>query len=356
MGKLSTSDKLSVRCLHNKAQSSTLGALQYKWGFSMSNVFITSLPQLAVLEFTGRQAAELLQGQLTADIYQVNNQQATPASLCNAQGRVISNFEVICLGREKLGLIFPLANLEVVEEHFSKFLPFYQVEVKNLTTSYQLLGLSGKDVPALITSLLGVWPKQDYLQGLVEQGLILHLPGPLARALLLLNKNHSGLNALVDKLTNLAVPAAEDCWNLLDIKTGRAQITDKVSSGYLPQMLNYPAIGAVSFNKGCYLGQEIVARAEFRGKVKKRLYRLNIPADNFSLPAKVYDEEGKPQGELINLAADAKGAYEALAVINTQAMANNNNLYADADQKQKLIVLNLPYSAEERLELYPKKS
>lgn len=319
----------------------------------MSSVFLTNLPQLAILQFEGDQALELLQGQLTADVTQVTANQALPASLCNAKGRVISNFEVICLNRSSLALVFPLANLAAVEAHFAKFLPFYKVAVNNLTAAYTLLGLSGKDVPAMVTSLLGTWPKADYLQALVEQGVLVHLPGPLARALLVLDNNFSGLQDLVEKLTNLATPATEDCWNLLDIKTGRAQIAPVISEKFLPQVLNYPAIGAVNFNKGCYLGQEIIARAEFRGAVKKRLYRLHLPTSNFSLPANIYDAEGKQQGEIINLAADAKGGYEALAVINTQALGEDSQLFADPNLEQKAILLNLPYAIEERLELYP---
>lgn len=319
----------------------------------MSNIFSTSLNQLAILQFEGEQAVELLQGQLTANIQQVTPQQAMPASLCNAQGRVISNFEVISLSHSSLALIFPLVNLAAVKRHFAKFLPFYKVQVTNLTTSYHFIGLSGKDVPALVTSLLGTWPKEDYSQEIIEDGVILHLPGPLARALLLLNKNTSELEVLLEKLTNLTMQVEETCWDLLDIKSGRAQINGAISEQFLPQMLNYPAIGAVSFNKGCYLGQEIIARAEFRGQVKKRLYRLNIPAKNFSLPAKIYDEKGKVQGELINLAADAKGAYEALAVINTQAVTKDVTLFTDAALEQKIILLNLPYSLDQRLELYP---
>lgn len=318
----------------------------------MSSVFLTSLPQLAVLQFSGEQAEELLQGQLTADLSHVTATQALPASLCNAKGRVISNFEVISLNRSSLALIFPAANLAAVNQHFAKFLPFYKVEVADVTAAYQLIGVSGKDVPALVTSLLGAWPKEDYLQGRVEQGVIVHLPGPLARALLVLDKAHADLDALIEKLTSLTTPADEDCWNLLDIKTGRAQITANLTEKFLPQVLNYPAIGAVSFNKGCYLGQEIIARAEFRGAVKRRLYRLNLPTNNFSLPANIYDAEGKQQGEIINLAADAKGSYEALAVINTQTIAEENELFADANQEQKVILLNLPYAIEERLELY----
>ena len=229
----------------------------------MSNVFLTSLDHLAVLELQGGQPDKLLQGQITADLRLVNTEQALPGLLCNLKGRVVSSFEVIALASDHLALILPASSLEAVQSHLAKYQPFFKTQLKETTSDYQIIGLSGKEVPALTSSLIGAWPKHEYQQAITEQGLVLNLPGPQPRALILLRRDVESSAATLTKLQGLTNQVATDCWHLLDIKMGRAQVDAKLTDQFLPQMLNYQATGAVSFKKGCYIGQEIVARAQF---------------------------------------------------------------------------------------------
>lgn len=321
-------------------------------GMKMFTTFLTSLNHLAILELEGDKPSQLLQGQLSADIALVNTEQALPALLCSLKGRVLSSLDIISLGLEKYGLIIPTNNQELITTSLSKFLPFFKTTLTPVTDSYHVIGLSGKDVPALTSSLLGAWPKEEYGQAITDTGLVLNLPGPQARALIMLPRTATTTEAILTKLSNLTNPADEDCWNLLDIKTGRAQVDTSLSDIYLPQMLNYQAIGAISFNKGCYLGQEIIARTQFRGQVKRRLFRAHLATNELSLPAQVYDAQGKAQGEIIQLAADRRGEYEALAVIRIDAATPEANLYADAELTKKIILLKLPYDPETRQQFH----
>lgn len=320
---------------------------------AMFSTFFTPLDDLAILELTGAQPAQLLQGQITADLNLVTPTQALPALLCDLKGRVVSSFEVVYLGSNHLALILPSSSLPAVESHLAKYQPFFKTKIQNTTANYQLLGLSGKEAPALASSLIGAWPKQEYHQALTDLGLVLNLPGPQPRALILLRQNDPTASTTVEKLTSLTNKADTDCWHLLDIKTGRAQVDARLATTYLPQMLNCQATGAVSFKKGCYIGQEIVARAQFRGQVKKRLYRGHLPTSlRPGLPAGVYDAKGKQQGEIIQLAADRRGEFEALAVINTKAIEEELALFANPELSIKFIVLKLPYDPASRAELH----
>lgn len=318
----------------------------------MSNVFLTSLDHLAVLELKGGQPNKLLQGQITADLNLVNTQQALPGLLCNLKGRVVSSFEVIALASDHLALILPSNSLEAVQAHLAKYQPFFKTQLKEVTNDYQLIGLSGKEVPALTSSLVGSWPKNEYQQAITEQGLVLNLPGPLPRALVMLKRDADNFATTLAKLQNLTNQVETDCWHLLDIKMGRAEVDAKLTDQFLPQMLNYQATGAVSFKKGCYIGQEIVARAQFRGQVKKRLHRAHLTTGELNLPAGVYDTEGKQQGDIITIAADRRGELEALAVINQKAIESDTNLFADPDLKIKLILHKLPYDPVARKALH----
>lgn len=318
----------------------------------MSNVFLTSLDHLAVLELQGGQPDKLLQGQITADLRLVNTEQALPGLLCNLKGRVVSSFEVIALASDHLALILPASSLEAVQTHLAKYQPFFKTQLKETTSDYQIIGLSGKEVPALTSSLIGAWPKHEYQQAITEQGLVLNLPGPQPRALILLRRKVEGFAATLTKLQGLTNQVATDCWHLLDIKMGRAQVDAKLTDQFLPQMLNYQATGAVSFKKGCYIGQEIVARAQFRGQVKKRLHRAHLTTGELALPAGVYDAEGKQQGEIIQLAADRRGELEALAVINQKALDDNGSFFVNPECTIKMILHKLPYDPIARKALH----
>ncbi len=318
----------------------------------MSNVFFTSLDHLAVLELQGGQPDKLLQGQVTADLSLVTTEQALPALLCNLKGRVVSSFEIIALASDHLALILPASSLETVQTHLTKYQPFFKTQIKEITSDYQLIGLSGKEVPALTSSLVGAWPKDEYQQAVTEQGIVINLPGPLPRALVMLKREAEHFATTLNKLKNLTNQVETDCWHLLDIKMGRAQVDARLTDSYLPQMLNYQATGAVSFKKGCYIGQEIVARAQFRGQVKKRLHRAHLTTGQLSLPAAVYDTEGKQQGEIIQIAADRRGELEALAVINQKALETDSTLFVNPELTIKMILHKLPYDPEARKALH----
>ena len=318
----------------------------------MSAIFCTPLEDLAVLELKGGDPAKLLQGQITADLRLLTQTQALPGLLCNLKGRILSSFEIIMLGEDHLALVLPADTLAQVQAHLKKFEPFFKTQIQEVTADYQLLGLSGKETPALVLSLLGAWPQTDYQQAITDSGLILHLPGPGARALLLLHRDAPDLQASLEKIERLTTSTTEEAWRLLDIQVGRAQVNAELSDRFLPQMLNFQALGAVSFKKGCYTGQEIVARAQFRGQVKKRLHRLHLKTNQLALPANLYDAEGQPQGEILQLAPDGCGELEALAVINQKALETEQRFYADADQQIKASLLNLPYDVMARVALH----
>ncbi|MDR9468726.1 folate-binding protein [Marinospirillum sp.] len=318
----------------------------------MSQVFCAHLDDLAILELQGGQPDKLLQGQITADMNLVTPEQALPGLLCSLKGRVISSFEVVAFAEDHLALILPADNLEAVQSHLKKYEPFFKTRLLETTDQYQLLGLSGKETPALIASLLGAWPKSNYRQAVTDKGLVLHLPGPLARGLVLLHRDHEGFAATLDKIKSLTAAVPLDCWRMLDIQVGRAQVNADLADQYLPQMLNYQALGAVSFKKGCYIGQEVVARAQFRGQVKKRLHRVHLNTDKLQLPAAVYDSAGKQQGEIIQTASDRRGELEALAVINQKALEENDQFFANSELTLKASLLNLPYDQQARVALH----
>lgn len=141
------------------------------------------------------------------------------------------------------------------------------------------------------------------------------------------------------------VPAGTAAWRWLDVQAGIPMITERTQDAFVAQMLNYELIGGVNFKKGCYPGQEIVARTQYLGKLKKRMYRVLAPAE--SAPA-VGDElyspafEDQSVGKLVTVAPSPDGGFEALAVMQMQA-ADSGDIHLGAPDGAALRLATLPY-------------
>jgi folate-binding protein YgfZ len=142
--------------------------------------------------------------------------------------------------------------------------------------------------------------------------------------------------------------AGTDAWQLAMIRAGLPLITAATQEEFVAQMLNYELIGGVNFKKGCYPGQEIVARTQYLGKLKKRMYRVRIdaeqaPAAGTDLYTPAFGEQSA--GKLVNVAASPDGGYEALAVMQISC-ADTGEIHLGSPEGAPLVVLGLPYAVE----------
>lgn len=199
-----------------------------------------NLANLGLLKISGSGAQKLLQGQLTCDVDQVSARAGLMAAHCNPQGRVISLFLITKID-DAFYLVMPHQLLDIAARALKKYAPFYKAELTDATGEYHIIGVQN----------------QDNLQQ--HAAAVIHLPEPATRRILLMA---SGQTA----------GQRGETWQLLDILDGIPSITPATSGVFLPHDLNLPALYAVSFTKGCYTGQEIIARMQYRGKPKKRLY------------------------------------------------------------------------------------
>jgi folate-binding protein YgfZ len=144
-------------------------------------------------------------------------------------------------------------------------------------------------------------------------------------------------------------PAPDELWQLLDIRAGLPTVFDTIVEAFVPQMLNMHLVNGVSFSKGCYTGQEIVARMHYLGKLKRRMYRVAVEGDCPASGADLYSpqsQSGQGSGKIVMSAASADGVCEALAVIEV-ANAEAGQLRLNDENGAKLEILELPYSFEE---------
>jgi folate-binding protein YgfZ len=213
------------------------------------------LTRYGLLSVTGDDARAFLHAQLTNDIEKLPSNRAALAGWCSAKGRLLASFLVIPADG---GFLLQLARdlAPAVAKRLSMFILRSKVKIADVSDAWQQMGIWGEDFAGEVFS---VAKENNLLQVKVGD----------RRALLL------GPEA---EMRYRTATGAEEAWTLEEIRAGRPFISAATQDQFVPQMVNLETIGGVDFQKGCYPGQEIVARAQYRGQVKRRMVRLNAPA------------------------------------------------------------------------------
>lgn len=264
-----------------------------------------------LLRFHGSDAHAFLQGQLTCDLDQVTSGQAQFGGFCTPKGRLLANFLLMSVPQAYL-MYLPADVAASVTERLRKFILRSDVKIERECT-LRALALAGPAAPATLLQAFGKSSESGTL------GIVQHTRASVVRmsgATFLIVAAAAGMAELWAQFSMQATPAGAQCWDWTLIRAGLPWITAATQDQFLPQMIGLDAIGGVSFNKGCYTGQEIVARTRYRGEVKRKLQfgRTHgaCQAGDALLAA------GATCGTVLNAAPDADGGWILLAVINEQ--------------------------------------
>lgn len=306
---------------------------------ALDTTTVSPLVHLGILEVTGADAERFLQGQASAQLELVHDGFAPLACFCTPKGRLLANAQLMRIDDDRFWLLLDDSLVQPLKQHLDKFAVFYKVEM-NHRDDIAMLGLIGHDAPALLEAKLDMAPPALWHGSVNGDMRALRHPGPRPRLLICLPLAMT--ERLWSDLALQSTPVGNDVWRLHDIQAGLGWLSRSQQDTYLPQMLNWEALGGISFKKGCYTGQEVVARAHFRGQVKKRLVRAQL--DGGALPAKgtaVEDGNGKSHGEVFAAELDAYGQAEILAVMTTRDI--DGPLTVDG---QRFKTLKLPYAIE----------
>lgn len=300
---------------------------------------LAPLMHYAVLEVAGADAERFLQGQTSAQLSLAQGAFAAPTAFCNAKGRMLANAQLLRADETRYWLLLDVELAEPLRVHLAKFAVFYKVELE-IRDDLAFIGLIGRDAPALVETRLDMTPPTTWQQINRGERILLRHPGQYPRLLLCLPQ--TAAIETWDILARHARPVGNAVWQLHDIQAGLAWMTLAHQDSYLPQMINWEALGGISFKKGCYTGQEVVARAHFRGQVKKRLIRGQLDGNKIpEVGSPILDANGKAQGEVFCSAPDAYDQVEILTVLTTRDIAEP--LEVDG---QRLKRLKLPYPLE----------
>jgi len=275
---------------------------------------IAKLERYGLLHAAGDDARAFLHAQLTNDIEHLPPATARYAGWCSPKGRLLATFLVVPFsGGFLLQLSRDLA--PAILKRLQMYVLRSKVKLADASGAWTQFGVWGTEAGAPLSVRVG--------DGAVTVSIE---PG---RALVLAE------GAAAQRFAPNA--SAED-WALAEVRAGRALIDQSTQDQFVPQMVNYELAGGVDFQKGCYPGQEIVARAQYRGEVKRRLYRLRGAALKAGQELFSDDAPGQPSGTVVNAAGE-----ESLAVLQTSAVEAKAAIRAQP-QAAPLEILPLPYA------------
>ncbi|WP_342147638.1 hypothetical protein [Rickettsiella endosymbiont of Aleochara curtula] len=295
-----------------------------------------NLIDVGLIRISGKDAKRFLQGQLTCDLEEINTEQSRLGAHCDVKGRIIAIFRLFFYQHDYYFLL-QQSTLPLLLASLQKYAVFSNVVLTEVSENWRKIGLYGPTIKDLLKEQVLYITKEN---GVAESKhkLSLSIPGPVPRIILLAPVSDA-IGSIETKFEQQSV----NHWHLLDIMAGIPIIYPETSGQFTPHQLNFPEIGGVSFNKGCYIGQEIIARTHYLGKSKSRLYRVGFVANDPPLPGTpLLDEQKTEKGALILCAKEQDNRYQALVCLQTQAISHSIRL--GSLEGPTLDFLELPYS------------
>jgi len=291
---------------------------------------IAALPHLGVIRAAGEDAAKFLHGQLTQDFSLLGLSEARLAAFCSAKGRMQASFVAFKRSHSEILLVCSRDLLAQTLKRLSMFVLRAKVKLNDASAEFALHGLAGAALQALAPGAHQPWSRTE-----LGAASVVHLypADGTPRALWI-------APAGTPTPSSPALNHADWLWG--EVRSGVATVTLPIFEAFVPQMLNYESLGGVNFKKGCYPGQEVVARSQFRGTLKRRGYLAHSAAE-MRAGQEVFDaaDASQPCGIVAQAAAAPAGGFDA--IVSLQISAAAASLQLDQTGGPALQLLPLPY-------------
>ena len=269
---------------------------------------ITPLTHLGVIRAQGDEAAKFLHGQLTQDFALLGPQQARLAAYLSPKGRMLASFIGCQRSATEVLLVCSRDLLPATLKRLSMFVLRTKVKLTDASDEFALYGLAGDALISIAGSACPAWSKADF-----DDQILVHLYPALGqpRGLWIAPQGSPAPQGQ-------ALDAALWAWG--EVRSGVATLSAPLVETFVPQMLNYESVGGVNFKKGCYPGQEVVARSQFRGQLKRRTYLAHSPSA-LAVGAEIFTAEDAEQavGLVVQSAPAPAGGWDALVCLQTHA-------------------------------------
>ncbi|MBZ0143730.1 MAG: folate-binding protein YgfZ [Rhodocyclaceae bacterium] len=307
-----------------------------------SATVLSALTQFSLIRATGEDAASFLHNLLTNDVQHLGRNRAERCGFCSPKGRLLADF---LLWREDNDYLLQLS--ADIQPAMLKKLGMYvlrsKVKLSDAGNDVALLGLSGSEAPAALKAAGIDAPAAPFDVTHFADGAVIRLDAHRFQ----LAVRAEAAAGIWERLSALAKPVGVPSWRWLEIAAGIPHITASIQEEFVPQMANLELIGGVSFTKGCYPGQEVVARTKYLGKVKRRTYRGHLLTDCPPAGADLFSPDLADQscGKVIDSAPAPSGGCEVLASM-LMSSAETGEVRVGSADGPRLTFLALPYALE----------
>lgn len=291
------------------------------------------LPQFGVIDVAGDDAATFLHSQLTNDIEHLDAASARLSGYCSPKGRLLGSFLAWRAGHG-VRLLVSKDVQPAVQKRLSMFVLRAKAKLTDASDTLAVVGFAG-DVRDVLSGIFDALPDGVHVKVDGPAGTLIRVPDAAGRKRYLWIGPRAEVDARVAALGGTLPVVSPAVWDWLDVRAGEPRITQPAVEQFVPQMVNFDVIGAVNFRKGCYPGQEIVARSQYRGTIKRRTALAHVAGETDTVHAgdELFhsDDPGQPCGMIVNAAAAPAGGIDALVEIKLAALDNGTVHLGSAD-------------------------
>jgi folate-binding protein YgfZ len=307
---------------------------------------LVDLSHLGIIEARGADCNDFLQGQLTNDIRLLTAEMGQLSSYCSPKGRMLALMRMFRRD-DSTFMLLPREILEATIKRLRMFVMRSQVELADVSEQWVCFGISGAGATAALAGQKLELPEGGADVVSQSETTILSLTSYQQRYIVFttVERAQSIWAALADTFTI----AGKAQWDLLDIHAGLPNVEAANVEAFVPQMVNLQILNGVNFKKGCYTGQEVVARMQYLGKLKRRMYRAHVTTNHVPVAG---DEIESPQsssgqgaGRIVTAAPSPDGGFELLVVAEGESVANGT-LHLKGVETAVLTISELPYAVE----------
>lgn len=300
--------------------------------------YLATLTNKQLLLVKGPDAGKFLQGQVTCDVKELNEPVTRLGAQCNPKGRILLSFRALQMNNETIALRLPASMMESAQKTLGKYIVFSKAKLQDGGNDFALFGLFGDSAATVASTFFQQLPTT--YEGWIEKD---------GSYLIQLAANRfecwvatATVDSFLDAIEKQTQKVSADEWQLLDIAAGIGEVYPESYELFTPQELNYQLVNGINFRKGCYTGQEIVARLHYRGKLKRHMYRFEYKNDQIPPPGTtiINSLSGQNAGTVVMAALNQQGKIELLASLLDEQIDQAKVESAT----EKLSQLSLPYA------------
>ena len=302
---------------------------------------VAKLEHLGVIRVTGADAASFLQGQLTSDVVLLGMNESRLTAFCSAKGRMQASFTIIkCAPLDATQAtpdILMICSRDILAptlKRLSMFVMRAKAKLTDVTAEFNIFGLTGNAITSIAPQAINTPATAIFNTSIV---IALH-PA--------LGQSRAWCITPVGDAAPVGEVLSTELWHWGEVHAGIATITLSIVEAFVPQMLNYESVGGVNFKKGCYPGQEVVARSQFRGTLKRRAYVVQIDAAEVQplVGQEIFHDSDteQPCGMVAQVATNPDGGYSAIVSMQVSASVGGKLTLGSASGAS-ITLLPLPY-------------